>query len=225
MPPFGSDDWLDVRARARHAWATITRGIRVVGLLGSVAGCSLLVSTSNLSGGLEGDEAPTEPGSAHDAATEMDEPRLEAVDAGASGDAEATDAADASSFCEPGQLTEFNPVTGHCYRLHLDRVNWSSAQQACESAGGHLAVVTTANEHVLVGGLASRNAVGSWIGATDSATEGKPTWVNGEAWSFSAWADGEPNGGKSENCVETTALGMWNDVLCTALRTYICESE
>lgn len=203
----------------------VARGIRVAGLLGSVAGCSVLVSTAGLSGGAEVDEAPNDPRAARDGAAEMDGSPLVAHDAGAVGDAEATDAADAASFCQRGPLTEFDPTTGHCYRLHLERINWSNAKQACESAGEHLAVVTSVGEQVIVGGLASRNAVGSWIGATDSVIEGTYTWVTGEPWSFTAWTNEEPNGSTYENCAETTVLGMWNDVLCTALRTYICESE
>ena len=41
-----------------------------------------------------------------------------------------------------------------------------------------------------------------WIGGNDIATEGTWVWEDGEIWGgFTAWNQGEPNGGVFEQCI------------------------
>lgn len=86
-------------------------------------------------------------------------------------------------------LGEFN---GHRY-FCSDNSNytWDQANVAAQSAGGHLAVINDANENHY---LACRvQAVFSWIGLTDQATEGQFDWVNGDPVSYTHWKNNEPN--------------------------------
>ena len=71
-----------------------------------------------------------------------------------------------------------------------------------------------------------------WAGATDNFAEGSWLWPNSNTpincdGDFCDWRDGEPNGGKNENCLEVTNFGNaghWNDANCNDwLFHYICE--
>lgn len=53
-----------------------------------------------------------------------------------------------------------------------------------------------------------------WLGGRDVASEGNWAWITGEAWTYSNWNAGEPNGGTGENYLALDARGTWkwNDV-------------
>ncbi len=94
---------------------------------------------------------------------------------------------------------------GHVYELFEYNMSWTQAQAFCESRGGHLAVITDANEQAAVKGLFSMipdsNGPANglyYIGATK--TGGTWKWVNGEAFidSDSYWDSGEPSNGEGE---------------------------
>lgn len=108
----------------------------------------------------------------------------------------------------------------HCYIVNRSAQTWANAQATCKSAGGNLATITTAAENYFVYTL-TQTAV--WLGASDTASEGNFVLVDGTAMSFSAWSSGEPNGGTSENCVQMTPTGYWNDLSCTEARAFVCE--
>ena len=51
-----------------------------------------------------------------------------------------------------------------------------------------------------------------WIGLTDQGEEGYWEWYNGEEVTYTAWADGEPNGGEGENFAMLSPESYsWND--------------
>ena len=93
------------------------------------------------------------------------------------------------------------------------------------AAGGYLAVIESNAENVFVGGLASR----PWLGGCDGDVEGTWEWVNGAAWSYTAWSAGEPNNMSNEDCAELAYGGTaWNDIWCdynSYGQGYVCEFE
>ncbi len=105
----------------------------------------------------------------------------------------------------------YNFETGNFYQVVATAgTNWSPANGAANAAllngvNGHLATVTSATEHDFLKTLAG--GVNTWLGGTDTGTEGQWRWVTGpEAGqqfanatggsvngNYSAWVAGQPN--------------------------------
>lgn len=103
---------------------------------------------------------------------------------------------------------------GHRYRVIdlSDAVrSWHQAKAHCESLGGHLAVIETAEEQTFVAGLLQGRYV--FLGASDEVAEDTWVWVNGAAWTYTSWLDGQPNNyGGDENFLASYDGGDWVDV-------------
>lgn len=118
--------------------------------------------------------------------------------------------------CGPSSLAAFEPIEGSgvCYFVGPDVATWTEGQSFCEGHGGHLAVISSAEENALVAELMNRcqNQYGCWIGADDNASEGKFVWVDGTPVSFSNWNSGQPdNYCSGEHFVHMMRDGRWND--------------
>ncbi|MDY6016055.1 MAG: lectin-like protein, partial [Oscillospiraceae bacterium] len=121
----------------------------------------------------------------------------------------------------------------HTYALYDTNLSWTSAKAACESMGGHLAVITSSAEQNAINTLISKSTdstkKGYWIGATDSEKEGTWKWVTGESFgSYKYWASGEPNNeNNAEHYMEISMTNkQWNDDANGASnRGFICEFE
>ena len=101
---------------------------------------------------------------------------------------------------------------GHTYQLYNDSLIWSNAKAKCEELGGHLATITSAEEQKAVAGMLSKGRrEGYWIGGSGSGTNW--SWLTGEAFSYSNWHKGEPNGAASgEDSIGIyKSDGTWND--------------
>ena len=128
-------------------------------------------------------------------------------------------------------------------------LDWNSAKAAAQSRGGYLASVTSNDENAFVFSLidypefwfidGADNNEGPWLGGYYAGAPGTMNstnwaWVSGEAFSYSAWDDGEPN------FAEETALvyfsndawwgnpvrqPYWNNVtpLSTQMQGYVIE--
>ncbi|MEI7912396.1 MAG: cadherin-like beta sandwich domain-containing protein [Verrucomicrobiota bacterium] len=112
---------------------------------------------------------------------------------------------------------------------------WAQARADAHARGGELACFPTANlwnrAMETLGANALDNYTGLWIGASDAATEGTWTWVNGESFAFSQWESGRPNttAGNTLDYAEVSGgngsdIGMWYDRTSTLVRDgYILE--
>ena len=66
----------------------------------------------------------------------------------------------------------------------------------------------------------------AWIGLNDINEEGVYEWVNGEQFSYSNWADGEPNdAGGIENFIHMWGDGTWNDHEATYEIPFVIEAK
>ena len=66
-----------------------------------------------------------------------------------------------------------------------------------------------------------------WIGLS-RMHDGSFSWVDGSAFNFEHWADGEPNGEvEGEDCVEmyTSNDAQWNDVICSDHNPFVCMTK
>jgi len=201
------------------------RAVFVVCAVFAFAGCSLVVSTTGLTGEQPPADAAADRGSAQasdarEAAT-LPPPR-DAEDGGADALAEA-DAPDDRALW---------PVNGHRYevRIYPSAISWTAARDDAAMSGGHLATITSADEDgfvasILVGRtVAFDGAYGPWIGAyqPDPAADdgglepaGGWAWVTDEPWSYTDWNAGEPNNsGDVEQYAHyyDSEHPRWNDV-------------
>ena len=133
---------------------------------------------------------------------------------------------DLYSHCDDGSV---EPVSGHCYKAFTGFQNkdWNAAQSACEQWGGYLATINSANENAFVKDLT--NCSKTWLGLTDSVSEGAFIWVDGNPLAgpfiYSNWEEGEPNNKSGEDCVQIYSDGKWNDEGCGDSYCYVCEKN
>jgi hypothetical protein len=126
--------------------------------------------------------------------------------------------------------------SGNCFVFFLTPKTWVNAKAACDAMpGAHFAVVTSAAQNAIIAGLAAGHA--TFLGMTDSVTEGMWVWVDGTPIGYNNWRSGVPdNGGGSyqEDCLviegNKTPNDTWDDRPCdpTQVATsgsfpYICE--
>jgi hypothetical protein len=98
--------------------------------------------------------------------------------------------------------------------------------------GGHLASVQSSEENVFLDrwpldlGFSMGNGIGLWLGGADTAQDDNFRWSDGSAFTFSAWAAGQPNDGVgAADCVEkrNDGTGSWHDRRCIDALPYVCE--
>jgi hypothetical protein len=138
---------------------------------------------------------------------------------GAGGKAGSDAGTDAPQICnEPGaQVWSQN---GHCYfPLQGQPQTWTQARDACAARNAHLVSVTSGGEQVFLVPMVGNTS--RWIGLRRS---GSPnwTWITGEPFGYTSWAQGEPNG--TGECVRMRENGgQWTDRACTDTFGGICE--
>lgn len=114
----------------------------------------------------------------------------------------------------PSTAVEFN---GHYYQVYDTPMTWDEAKAYCESLGGHLATITSAEENNFIKDLVSSGTKNVyWLGASDAEQEGVWKWVTSEPFEFTNWSYGEPNDdgeiSTPEDYLEMyKSSGKWND--------------
>ena len=110
------------------------------------------------------------------------------------------------------------PQTGSNYWFCSAPLPPSIAAGFCWAAGGTLAVIGDAEEHVfIVSQLAVDDAV---IGYSDSATEGYWEWADGTRGGYMNWAPGQP--GLDDFAFISRETGLWTTSIDQE-RPYVCE--
>ncbi|MDQ1266984.1 MAG: hypothetical protein QG635_2137, partial [Bacteroidota bacterium] len=151
-------------------------------------------------------------------------------------------------FCARSQNdTIYSDWNGHCYMAVLTNITWAQADIAAQAMGGHLAIISSDVENVIISDLVSNDPrfwapdaygykQGPWIGGYQKTGSTEPaggwTWVDNNNISYNMWAPGEPNNrdvNEDRLCLYYLSLGngcYWNDYPGTAaLRGYIVEFD
>ena len=98
------------------------------------------------------------------------------------------------------------------FLLVEDRLGWREASRFAERHGAHLAVLESPEDLQWAGsGLKLLTPV--WIGLSDSGTEGKWHWVNGNPVAEALWAPGQPGDSSSSDDGEDFAALLPDSVL------------
>ena len=103
---------------------------------------------------------------------------------------------------------------GHVYEVYKEYLSWNEAKKVCESKGGHLVTITSAEENDLVKNLIKWGSQNDyWIGAYCTKDNMRMRWVTNEAWTYSNWNKNEPNNDLGEEFYgEITKSDGWNDL-------------
>jgi hypothetical protein len=123
--------------------------------------------------------------------------------------------------------------SGQSFALCLVPVPQALAAERCADAGGALVSI---EEESLNDWLAERmdGSAGAdfWTGGSDQEDEGVWRWSDDRAYPgqngfgapgpFTAWDEGQPNGGRNENCMRAID-GLWRDRPCEDEGAYVCE--
>ncbi|MBQ9063327.1 MAG: Ig-like domain-containing protein [Eubacterium sp.] len=126
---------------------------------------------------------------------------------------------------------------GHYYYVMRNKLNWQDAKKFCEEHGGYLACLTSAQEMAAVRTILdpeidkdSDGAPGFWAGAYGTPAAGANpedpyvfSWISGEAFSFTDWSPGEPNGGDAPALKIYADDQRWDDCWDFEKHTFICE--
>ncbi|PIQ48252.1 MAG: hypothetical protein COW03_11055, partial [Cytophagales bacterium CG12_big_fil_rev_8_21_14_0_65_40_12] len=116
---------------------------------------------------------------------------------------------------------------GHTYFLSNVKATPEVAHANAIAAGGHLATITDAAENSFISGFI---ADFMWIGATDRDVEGQWKWITNEPYTYTNWANGEPNNaGGNEDWAVINWGGVnnpsWNDWYYTQPAYYVIEFD
>ena len=109
-----------------------------------------------------------------------------------------------------------------------NQCTWSEAKDMCESIGGYIATITSPEEQQIIDRL-NFDCKTMWIGMHRD-NNNNWSWVTGEPFDYSNWADGEPNNFATnqfpfENC-GCINPSKWNDCHgdnINAFSGFICE--
>lgn len=134
------------------------------------------------------------------------------------------------------QTTDSN---GHRYQLFDTSMSWTDAESYCESIGGHLVTITSAEEqqYIIENLLPTGTKNTYFIGLSRDTDTAEWSWVTSEPFYYTNWDYGEPNS-TTENYVHMYAnmgnVGTWNNTYnflegnwayATANCGFICEWE
>lgn len=122
---------------------------------------------------------------------------------------------------------------GHYYKVfsgpnsEYPQLTWEEAKLACEQLGGHLVTITSSEEQDFIESLDSTTCIGEWsvwIGLSRPEGTGPWTWITGEPYEYTHWADTEPSGDVSCVAMRTKNYGYgWNDADANTPFAYVCE--
>jgi hypothetical protein len=115
----------------------------------------------------------------------------------------------------------YNPDNGHWYRIVNTSRTFNGANYYCRQLGAHLVTISEESENQFVFNLYPY----TWLGATDEDSEGGWRWITGEPWTYTSWADGEPNnldGIEHFLHFKEPNAPLWNDIPNGSL-PFICE--
>ena len=117
---------------------------------------------------------------------------------------------------------------GRIYYIFTDLSTWNIAKSKCESMGGHLVTITSAEEEAVLEKYMNftSKTQDAWLGGYKE--NGRWHWVTGEQFTYTNWFPGEPNDADGyEFYIETNhdGFGKWNDEDIEITNYYICEWE
>lgn len=136
-------------------------------------------------------------------------------------------------------IDSFSPIErcvygNNAYEFYTTCTAWDIAKIIAEQRNGHLMTITNSEENNFLKEYADDyGCYAYWLGATDAYNEGTWKWITNEPWTFSDFAQGQPDdtkgrgAGDGEDYLEFHVdFNAWNDNISNALeRAFIIEYE
>jgi hypothetical protein len=137
----------------------------------------------------------------------------------------------------PDTLCVGSTFNGHDYWACPTLRSWQGARDKCKGIGFDLASSESSAENQF---LLSKLPGNTWIGGTDSVSEGAWKWVTGtQFWqgkssgsavggAFTAWKAGQPDDLSNQDCAifwGGLGAGKWSDESCSLLAAFMCEGD
>ncbi len=120
----------------------------------------------------------------------------------------------------------------HYYMVIDSSVSWETARTEAAALGGYLVTITSQDESdwlMLNFGTDYRH-IGAYQPNNDLEPDGNWQWVeeSGDEWSYTNWANGEPNDSPADVKSEDVVMiwnedGEWNDAYIGGIRPYFVE--
>ncbi|XP_074011157.1 pulmonary surfactant-associated protein A-like [Numenius arquata] len=102
-------------------------------------------------------------------------------------------------------------------------VDFASALESCEEAGGTIATPMNEEENKAILGIVKQYNRYAYLGIKEGQASGQFKYIDGMPLNYTKWHQHEPNGKGTEKCVEMYSDGSWNDRKCNLYRLTICE--
>ncbi|NXV82508.1 SFTPA protein, partial [Atlantisia rogersi] len=102
-------------------------------------------------------------------------------------------------------------------------VDFASAVQSCEEAGGTLAAPRNKEENEAIMAIVKEYNKYAYLGIKEGETARQFLYLTGTPLNYTNWHQYEPNGKGTEKCVEMYTDGSWNDKNCKEYRLSVCE--
>eukprot|EP00057_Strongylocentrotus_purpuratus_P027654 XP_011682128.1 PREDICTED: macrophage mannose receptor 1 isoform X1 [Strongylocentrotus purpuratus] len=122
--------------------------------------------------------------------------------------------------------------SGSCYQFNIQLPTiWKTAKFTCEAQGAYLLTsLSSAENAYIVDKMVDYHDIAvesSWLGLSDTETDGSFVWVEGSSLSYSNWDTKQPtNIAGSEDCIYITTgdgTGKWSSTDCESTNAYICK--
>ncbi|KFQ56178.1 Pulmonary surfactant-associated protein A2, partial [Nestor notabilis] len=104
-----------------------------------------------------------------------------------------------------------------------EKVDFASALASCENARGTLATPMNEEENKAIMGIVKKYNRYAYLGIREGEDSGQFKYLNGTPVNYTKWHQNEPNGKRTEKCVEMYTDGNWNDKKCNLSRLTVCE--
>uniref|UniRef100_A0A8B9H709 Mannose receptor, C type 1b n=1 Tax=Astyanax mexicanus TaxID=7994 RepID=A0A8B9H709_ASTMX len=139
-----------------------------------------------------------------------------------------------------GCAPEWVKIQDKCYKLNLEKKNWTDARSSCIRVGGNLASVSNSfQQDFLTSKMANEDGIPDlWLGL-NSLVSGRFRWTDGSSVTFTGWSKDEPNRyvrvtplsqyfAELPFCVanggrQRSEPGKWVTKACSELSGYICS--
>ncbi|XP_063376655.1 secretory phospholipase A2 receptor-like [Cydia fagiglandana] len=133
---------------------------------------------------------------------------------------------------------EYNAITGSCYKFHRVAQTWHRAAGVCHAEGGHLSVINSEIESLVIKTIFENNPADTLFGATHdfiafigawkwNIEDGEWLTVNGQTLDeagFAEWGDSQPNNlGGDQTVLSVQRGGKLDDRSPHIKESFICE--
>ena len=109
-----------------------------------------------------------------------------------------------------------------CFKYYTGAKYATSAEDYCQTHGGHLASIHSIEEQNFLKNLIGSSGV-VWIGAVEPRHNGVWEWTDGSNFDFSYWVSGQPDGGQYYALIDDVSSGAWRDYEYNHSAYFMCQ--